>query len=514
MSQLLTKIPFDSEFFQIAAFYLAVYGSVLYIYHRTFRSNWSKFHAILKGTGFVVLIALPIYGFSILDASQLLLRGRDLGGARVHLTVDPPEGAMLPGSACGVLCQELLLEDHIGFAETLQTDRHTPLGSGPIVRYEKQTDSAACDVAPDPIDAANTRGPTTSGLVSLKQGFRAAVALGTCITYRVVEEPEAAVTVRSWPDDWHKAPIYLSESRTEHHEIFLRGEGFAVKQMLAESEAAWISVLAFPPRIRRSEMPGRGLTLSTRLSYAAPPLEQLINRTLSLELNGRFDVPATAMPQLIAALDHGEPAVRSALAKAIGGHGPAAVGAAPGLIELLADADQAVADEARAALGRIGPAAVAPLTRALSHSSGQVRVGAARALGAIGPEARAAGPALAKLLGSRDGPQPAVAAWALGQLGWTQAVPALLAALESSERDLRASAKFALARMGEAAVPGLMAKLDHEDLGVRVHAVEALGAIGPAAEEALSALRAGMGSTTALNYQWAIEQIEGQPAAR
>ena len=66
-----------------------MYGSILYIYHRTFRSNWSKFHAILKGTGFVALIALPIYGFTILDSAQLLLRGRDLAGARVHQSVDP-----------------------------------------------------------------------------------------------------------------------------------------------------------------------------------------------------------------------------------------------------------------------------------------------------------------------------------------------------------------------------------------------------------------------------------------
>lgn len=512
MSQFLTQIPFDTEFFQIFTFYIVVYGSILYIYRRTFRSNWSKFHAILKGTGFVFLIALPIYGFSILDASQLLLRGHDLGGARVHLSVDPPEGAVLPGDRCGVLCQELLLEDRIRFAEIVQSDRKAPDGSLPTVRYEKRTDSAACGTYRAPTDAASTAEPATSGLVPLERGFRAAVALGTCITYQIVEEPSAAIVVRTWPEGWRGAPIYLSESHTEHHEIFRRGEGLAVRQMLAESEAAWTSVLAFPPRIRRSDIPGEGLTYSTRLSYGAPPLEQLINRTLSLELNGRFDVPAPALPRLIAALDHGEPAVRSALAKAIGAQGPAAASAAPSLIERLADPDEAVAEAARLALGRIGSAAVRPLTRALAHPSAQVRLGAVRALGALGPAARAAGPALAKILERKDSPRRAVAAWALGQLRWTEALPALLAALESPERDLRDSAKFALARIGKAAVPGLMAKLDHEDLNVRVYAVEALGAIGPAAGPALTALRAGMGSEMALNYQWAIEQIEGRRA--
>jgi len=509
MTHFLTGNSFDVEFFYISSFYIIVYGSILYIYHRTFRSNWSRFHAVLKGSGFVCLIALPIYGFSILDAAQLLLRGRDLGGARVHLSVDPPEGAVLPGDRCGVLCQELLLEDRMRFAEIVQSDRKASAGSLSMVRYEKRTDSAACSTHQDPTETANTEGTATSGLVVLEREFRAAVALGTCITYQIVEEPGAAVVVRTWPEAWHSAPIYLGESHTEHHEIFRRGEGLAVKQMLAESEAAWTSVLAFPPRIRRSDIPGEGLTYSTRLSYGAPPLEQLINQTLSLELNGRFDAPATALPQLIAALDHEEPEVRSALAKVIGAQGPSAAKAAPSLIVRLADPDETVADEARLALGRIGSAAVGPLTRALAHPRAQVRVGAVRALGAIGLEARAAGPALAKLLEREDSPRRAVVAWALGQLRWTEALPALLATLESPERELRDSAKFALARMGEAAVPGLMAKLDHEDLSVRVYAVEALGAIGPAAEQALTALRAGMGSEMALSYRWAIEQIEG-----
>lgn len=82
------------------------------------------------------------------------------------------------------------------------------------------------------------------------------------------------------------------------------------------------------------------------------------------------------------------------------------------------------------------------------------------------------------------------AADSLGRIG-DAAVPALIAALEDADRDVRAQATRALARMGpkaEDAIPALIDALDDDDKEVRRGAARALGQIGPLAEEAVPAL--------------------------
>lgn len=82
------------------------------------------------------------------------------------------------------------------------------------------------------------------------------------------------------------------------------------------------------------------------------------------------------------------------------------------------------------------------------------------------------------------------AADSLGRLG-DAAVPALITALEDADRDVRAQATRALARMGpkaEEAIPALIEALDDDDKEVRRGAARALGQIGPLAEEAVPAL--------------------------
>lgn len=79
------------------------------------------------------------------------------------------------------------------------------------------------------------------------------------------------------------------------------------------------------------------------------------------------------------------------------------------------------------------------------------------------------------------------AADALARIG-DAAVPSLVETLEDPDRDVRAQAARALARMGpraEPAIPALIAALNDSDKEVRMGAARALGQIGPAASEAV-----------------------------
>lgn len=328
MENLLQNTSLDVEFLQVSGFYIVVYGIILCIYFYVFKNNWNRVHAFLKGTGFIALIAVPIYGFAVMDSTQFLKRGRELGGARFHASIEAPAGIVLPDGGCGALCQELLLENHIRFAEVAQSD---PAVGGPLrppMRYEKRTAGGACMAIRAERSAAEVEAeqPAATGLVPLAPDFQAAAALDTCIAYRVIEQISADIVVRTWPAGSSLAPVYIGQSNTEHHEIFRRGEGLAVARMLAESEAAWVKVLAFPPRIKRPEKPGGVPTFTTKLSYGAPTLQELLNKTLSLELDGRLDISEAARPKLMAALKHKDPSIRAAAAKAIDAQGPAAEG--------------------------------------------------------------------------------------------------------------------------------------------------------------------------------------------
>lgn len=79
------------------------------------------------------------------------------------------------------------------------------------------------------------------------------------------------------------------------------------------------------------------------------------------------------------------------------------------------------------------------------------------------------------------------AADALARIG-DAAVPSLVETLEDPDREVRAQAARALARMGpraEPAIPALIAALNDSDKEVRMGAARALGQIGPAAAEAV-----------------------------
>jgi HEAT repeat protein len=134
-------------------------------------------------------------------------------------------------------------------------------------------------------------------------------------------------------------------------------------------------------------------------------------------------------------------------------------------IEQLTDSDFRVRHETADALANLGASAVPSLIEALESGDREVRWRAAEILGRIDREAAAAVPALTKALQDEDAYVRRIAAYALGKVG----------------RD----ASFA--------VPILIAQLNDSDINLRATAAYALGKIGPNATAAVPNLVARLG---------------------
>lgn len=151
------------------------------------------------------------------------------------------------------------------------------------------------------------------------------------------------------------------------------------------------------------------------------------------------------------------------------------------------------------ALGRIGPeaaVAVPAVTAALADASRDVRASAAEALGRIGSAARTAGPALAGALVDASESVRKNASAALPQVDpdWATAPEAaqLLASWGAALCSVGAKAQSAgeaLKLAGASAVPALLTALEATDRVAREQAATLLGQLGPAAREAVPALR-------------------------
>jgi HEAT repeat protein len=130
------------------------------------------------------------------------------------------------------------------------------------------------------------------------------------------------------------------------------------------------------------------------------------------------------------------------------------------LIEAMAHQDAGVRREAAASLGKLGAdskPAVGLLTQAVRDADPRVRMAAATALGQIGPAAAESIPMLVTALGDSNLIYCRMAAQSLGQIG-AAAVPALIEALHSADKNVRREAAWALGQIGpaaEASVPVL-----------------------------------------------------------
>ena len=144
------------------------------------------------------------------------------------------------------------------------------------------------------------------------------------------------------------------------------------------------------------------------------------------------------------------------------------------LAEQLAASDRDARREAGYRLEKLGPAArpaLPALIRAIEDSDKQVWSNALAAIAAIGPDAAEAIPQLVDALDSRKGTD------------YRQR--------DKSQKLMRAA--HALARIGDAARPALIGALKADDTGLRLGAAKALGGMGAHASDAIPALIENLG---------------------
>ena len=144
------------------------------------------------------------------------------------------------------------------------------------------------------------------------------------------------------------------------------------------------------------------------------------------------------------------------------------------LAEQLAASDRDTRREAGYRLEKLGPAArpaLPALIRAIEDSDKQVWANALAAIAAIGPDAAEAIPQLVDAFDSRKG--------------------ADYRQRDKSQKLMRAA--HALARIGDAARPALIGALKADDTGLRLGAAKALGGMGAHASDAIPALIENLG---------------------
>ena len=148
------------------------------------------------------------------------------------------------------------------------------------------------------------------------------------------------------------------------------------------------------------------------------------------------------------------------------------------------------------------PQSVEKLTQKLSSSDAAGRRDAAFELGKLGPGAKPALPALIKALQDSDKQVWSFAIAAITAMGpeAQEAIPALLDGFSSrggrdrEKRQAMVRSAYALTKIGPEAIPPLIKALNAEDSGVRAGAARALGGMGPQAKEAIPALRENFGN--------------------
>lgn len=136
---------------------------------------------------------------------------------------------------------------------------------------------------------------------------------------------------------------------------------------------------------------------------------------------------------------------------------PALLAAFLGLLAFGCDSGKGAARGPVSDRGTAAP--VSRWTAELNDPRPEVRVAAVRALGSAGAEAKVAVPALLRVIDEDEIRLEVVRALAAIGPEARMAIPALIEALREGDRDVRAGAAAALARMGSEAVPELIAAI-------------------------------------------------------
>lgn len=255
----------------------------------------------------------------------------------------------------------------------------------------------------------------------------------------------------------------------------------------------------------------------------------------TLGVIGRAPLAEEDAHRLIGALDHYDPAIRTAAARVIGRVGVASAGEA--LIRALNDSSPQVRFSAMRALGEIRePLAVQALTDQMEHyGKGE---GAWSALDALARIAHPSSvPAFKSRLADRDPAVRRAAAEGLGRAGASSEIAALQMAANDESGAVRAATAFALVKLGERytgrlidllgsdrtalqiqgyflelgapVAADLLSRIEDPDPAVRRRIVDVLGAIGsPATIAALTPVTQDRNRDVALAATRAIERIK------
>jgi len=230
----------------------------------------------------------------------------------------------------------------------------------------------------------------------------------------------------------------------------------------------------------------------------------------------RFELAVT--PSLIAQLNDADPALRGAVAQALGLSGNHAV--LPALLQHLRDGgssgpDVLAGDRIAEAIGRLGdPTAIPALRAALSDNREAVRERAAYGLGLL--RAQQAVPELAEMLRKDSATVAERAATALADIGTPAALSALVAPLsDPGSTPARQAAMSGLEKAGPSAAPQLTAALGSADPTLRRNAAEMLGWTRPdsATPKLVAALHDGDPAVRS-EAAWALGQIGTLEARR
>lgn len=210
--------------------------------------------------------------------------------------------------------------------------------------------------------------------------------------------------------------------------------------------------------------------------------------TLDTVLDALAGQGERVLPRLIEAMNN--KGARLRVAAILARIGPKAKPAVPALIEAIQDERATTRNEVLFALAAIGPdaqEALPAVTRALKDEDPNVRYSACYALGRMGPSAKAAKPELQKCLDSDDEFLAMAGAWSLAQIDPAcpetapKSVPVLVRGLADSEAITRIQAAESLGRLGplaKPALPALKAAREDPNQDVRAAVAAALERIG------------------------------------
>lgn len=478
-----------------------LYGPLRLIVPWRVKSRW-----LLAGCGLAaVAIVCALSGSSIGDRQAFAAREQSESGARYHGTIERPAGIAFSrpyvrALECTEVCQELLFERQVSYVEIVAQEKD----GQKTRRYSMVVDHDRCAPVREHLQTTGKVRAEKFGLAAFSHAFEAAIGIDACLAFADAEAPAAPVLILDQPyntravpspvsigDHRHERsalPAYAGKQDTRRSEILLLKPDGARDRLLASRENSELRVPVFPPvfmAMPRLTEPGWDFQWTKRLFYSAPPMRDVMNRALSLDLDDKAQMPLTTVPTLIARLSD-EPKVRKIAARAlvdlIAAYAPGLDGYREGYHVLRLQGEENAAPA-------FDPQWLEPLLRASRDADAAVRTDVLRVIGAFGPQAQAALPSLLASIDADTGSARAAAIEAARRIGIPEHdVGRMIAALADEDWQTREAARHVLVDIGAPAVAPLIAIVADATHGHRGDAILALSCLGEAAEPAVPLL--------------------------